>query len=122
MTNFDLSIKKYVNSIANDAQTQAAAVNIGTGTVFTYIVRVTNNGAATVNGTTTVTDPGPAPAGVSVTGVSGTGWTCSRVGNAISCTSTDAILNTQTFPDITIVATTSTATGYFTNTSTVANP
>ncbi len=78
-TSFDLSIKKYVNSIANDAQTQGTAVNIGTGTVFTYITRVTNNGPLIASGTTTVTDPGAIPAGITVTGVSGTGWVCSRL-------------------------------------------
>ena len=54
-------------------------------------------------------------------GASGTGWACALVGNGISCASTDAIANAQSFPDITIAAKTSTATGFFDNTSVVSN-
>jgi hypothetical protein len=120
---FDLSLKKYVNSIAQDAQ-DGSPVSIAPTTAFTYLIRVTNTAlsANAVTGTTTVTDLGPA-AGVNLVGTpTGTGWTCTRVGAGFSCTTIATPAIGANFPDILASATTTAATGTFRNLATVANP
>ncbi len=126
-TTFDLSLKKYVNSVsaANDAQTPATAIPVTAATNYSYVIRVRNNGIATASGLTTVTDPG-------VTGVLfvsspvGTGWACNLTGAGgagFVCTRSDTLAANTDFPDITITAQVlSTTTATYTNTATVANP
>ena len=58
LSNFDLSLKKYVNNLSQDAQ-DGSPVTLNTSTPFNYIIRVTNNGAAATSSLTTVSDAGP---------------------------------------------------------------
>lgn len=120
-TGFDLSLKKYVNSTAQDAQ-DGNAVSLATSAAFNYVIRVTNNGVVTATGTTTVSDPGPAT-GVDFVGTpSGTGWACSTAGRGITCTRNDSLAVGASFPDITVPATTTAANGTFRNLASVSNP
>lgn len=54
-TGFDLAIKKYVDSISQDAQ-PGTPVSVSTNQLVNYIIRVSNLGPATATGTTTVRD------------------------------------------------------------------
>jgi uncharacterized repeat protein (TIGR01451 family) len=95
---FALSLKKYVDSV--DAQ-PGAPVTKNVGDIFNYVIRVTNNGPASVSGTTTVVDT--LPTGVTQSGtVSASPWNCSVSGQTVTCTVTAAIASGANFPDITI--------------------
>jgi uncharacterized repeat protein (TIGR01451 family) len=61
-----------------------------------YMVRVSNTGNAPTSGTVNVTDA--PPAGMSVTSMSGTGWTC----NAAGCSRSDALAAASSYPVITV--------------------
>lgn len=60
------------------------------GTNFTYTLTVNNTGTAATNGSVSVTDA--IPAGLSFVSGIGTGWTCSAVGQNLTCTTTNPIL------------------------------
>jgi len=64
-----------------------------TGAIYT--LTVSNVGTGPTSGTVTVSDS--APAGLTVTGMSGTGWTC-----ATTCTRSDALASGGSYPDITV--------------------
>jgi uncharacterized repeat protein (TIGR01451 family) len=64
----------------------------------TYSITVTNSGFAATSGTVTVTDT--LPAGLSATGISGTGWTC--VLATLTCTRSDALAAGTSYPAITV--------------------
>jgi CSLREA domain-containing protein/uncharacterized repeat protein (TIGR01451 family) len=67
-------------------------VAIGTfrqGQLASYAITVTNSGFADTSGTITVTDT--LPAGLSYSGFTGAGWTCTLPGGTVTC-STDAVL------------------------------
>lgn len=83
---------------------------------------MTNNGPASVSGTTTVTDT--LPEGVSFSGnVTGTTWSCSQATNNFTCTNSGTIASGSTFQVINIpVVTSASASGYINNTATVSNP
>jgi uncharacterized repeat protein (TIGR01451 family) len=80
----------------------------GTGNAFiagqagTYTLTAGNNGPGSTGGqAVTVTDT--LPAGLTQSGVSGTGWNCGgSTGTAVSCTSTTAISSGSSFPAITV--------------------
>jgi uncharacterized repeat protein (TIGR01451 family) len=67
----------------------------GTGT---YTLTVSNVGADPSYGTVTATDN--PPASLTITGLSGTGWSCT-VGTGI-CTRSDALASGSSYPDITV--------------------
>ena len=120
---FDLLLKKYVNSLAQDAQ-DAQPLDFALNTAFNYLLIVTNSASSTtaVTGTTTVSDPGPA-VGIDLVGTpTGAGWTCTRVGRGFSCTTTATPAVGAVFPTIIAPATTTSATGVFRNIATVSNP
>jgi uncharacterized repeat protein (TIGR01451 family) len=119
---FSLSLKKYINSSGVDAQ-PGSEVNMVPGTVFNYIIRVTNDGPDAVTGETVVKDT--LPAGVAIKGIpSGSPWVCNVSGVTVTCSVTAAIAAGQNFPDITIpvelIATTVGQT--IRNDATVSNP
>jgi uncharacterized repeat protein (TIGR01451 family) len=117
---FALSLKKYVNSIANDAQ-PSAPVYVKTGDALSYIIRVTNNGPGVVIGQTTVNDL--LPLGVIINDApTGTGWTCTVSGISITCKSSAATLAGYSFADITIPVKVTATSGMITNTALVSNP
>jgi uncharacterized repeat protein (TIGR01451 family) len=64
----------------------------------TYTLTVSNSGTGPTNGTVTVTES--APAGLTITGLSGTGWSC----GSTSCTRSDALAVGGSYPTITVTA------------------
>ncbi len=87
MNNPDLTISK--SHVGNFTQGQVGAQ---------YTVVVGSNGPGTTSGTITVVDT--PPSGLSITGMSGDGWTCT-VGTA-TCTTTAALARGGTLPPITV--------------------
>jgi uncharacterized protein (TIGR03437 family) len=83
-----------------------------------YTIAVANAGAAgPTNGSVTVTDT--LPTGLTATGASGNGWTCS-VGPTVTCTRSDALSPGSSYPAITLtVNVASNAPASLTNTATV---
>jgi uncharacterized repeat protein (TIGR01451 family) len=83
----------------------------------TYNLAVTNSGGAATIGIVTVTDT--LPAGLTATGISGTGWICTQP--AGPCTRSDALNASASYPPITLtVNVASNAPSSVTNTATVA--
>ena len=117
----DLALKKYVNTV--DAQDNASAVNIQSGTSYVYTVTVQNIGTGIlIASRTTVSDP--LPAGVTLTGLpSGTGWSCSGATGATSftCVRDDGLAAGSFFSTITVPVTVMSQPTYLTNTATVNN-
>ncbi len=64
----------------------------------TYTITVTNIGNTTTSGTVTVADF--LPVGLTATGFSGTGWSCTL--DPLECTRSDALAATASFPDLTL--------------------
>jgi len=106
--------------------TDLAAFMNGPATVsatapLSYPIVIQNNGPNTTAGTTTVVDT--LPAGVTGASGSGTGWTCGAPsGGTITCTSTDAIASTLSYPTLTISMTAPPSSGSITNSATVSSP
>src|SRR5262249_16001029 len=74
-------------------------------------------GNVATSGTVTVNDT--PPAGLTITGVTGTGWTCT--GNAFPCTRSDALNAGSSYPAITVTVTVAgNAAATLTNTATVS--
>ncbi len=71
--------------------------NFTQGQAGTYTVVVSNTGSGASVGTVTVTET--APAGLTITSMSGTGWTC----NATSCTRNNSLAAGTSYPAISIV-------------------
>jgi trimeric autotransporter adhesin len=102
----DLSISKVHNG------------NFGYGDNGSYTITVTNNGPTATSGTTTVADT--LPAGETYVSATGTGWSCSAVGQVVTCTSTAAIANGASFNPITLTVAIATSAGTsLVNTATV---
>ena len=70
------------------------------GQTITFTIRVTNVGNAPTSGTVTVTEA--PPPGLTVTALSGTGWTC--VVATRTCLRADALAPGASYPDITVTA------------------
>jgi uncharacterized repeat protein (TIGR01451 family) len=83
-------LKLTMSHVGNFAQGQTGAV---------YTINVGNIGSGPTNGAVTVSDH--LPFGLTVTGMSGNGWSC-NTGNA-SCTRQDALAIDATWPPITVV-------------------
>jgi uncharacterized repeat protein (TIGR01451 family) len=75
----------------------------------TYTVTVTNAGTALTSGTVSVVDN--PPAGMTVTALAGTGWTCTLATR--TCTRSDALGAAQSYPAITVTATMPSASGTY---------
>ncbi|HEY6802038.1 MAG TPA: hypothetical protein VI306_00535 [Pyrinomonadaceae bacterium] len=67
----------------------------------TYVLTVTNSGTAATSGVVTVVEN--APTGLTVTAMSGTGWTC--VLASFSCTRSNALAAATSYPTITVTVT-----------------
>ncbi len=102
----DLSISK--THVGDFAQGQTGAA---------YTITVSNSAAAATDGSEiTVTDM--LPAGLTATGLSGTGWNCALA--LLSCTRTDVLLQNMSYPSITLVVDVAAdAAAMVTNTATV---
>jgi uncharacterized repeat protein (TIGR01451 family) len=93
-------------------KTQTTAGVITPGQVVTFTIKVMNIGDSPTTGTVTVTEA-PPPA-LTVTALSGSGWTCFVL--TLTCIRSDALAPTLSYPDITVTATVAqTATGTITN-------
>jgi uncharacterized repeat protein (TIGR01451 family) len=83
----------------------------------TYSVTVTNSGTAATSGTVTVVDT--LPAGLTATAISGAGWSC--VLGTLTCTRSDALAVSASYPVITLTVNVSlSAPASVTNTATVS--
>ncbi|MGH8399493.1 MAG: beta strand repeat-containing protein, partial [Gammaproteobacteria bacterium] len=93
--------------------------NFSVGSNGSYTIAIHNNGPAATSGTTTVTDP--LPTGLTFVSGTGTGWSCSAVGQNVTCTTTTSIANGGNANPITLtVAVGSSAANPTNNTATVA--
>ena len=82
-----------------------------------YTITVTNSGTGLTSGTVTVTDT--LPVGLTATGLSGTGWTCTL--GTLTCTRTDVLTAGASYPSITLTVDVSTsAPASVTNTAAVS--
>lgn len=96
------------------------AGNFTRGTNGLCTLLVTNSGpvSGTTSGTVTVNDT--LPAGLTPTSAIGAGWSCNISGQTVSCTRSDALLSSASYPSITVtVAVTQTAPSLVVNTATV---
>lgn len=85
----------------------------------TYTIIVSNVGGGPATGPIFVTDN--IPSSLSVSSVTGPGWTCSTAGRAVDCTRSDSLAAGSSYPSITITVSISpTATGPVVNRATVA--
>lgn len=82
------------------AVVKSHAGDFAAGSNATYTLQVGNIGNTTVSGTTTVEDLLPAGLGF-VSGI-GSGWTCSAVGQLVTCTSSDSVPSYGDMPPITL--------------------
>ncbi|HZW21680.1 DUF6701 domain-containing protein [Noviherbaspirillum sp.] len=84
----------------------------------TYSIIVTNNGPNSEPGPITVVDT--LPSGLSYVSASGSGWSCSAVGQTVTCTRTGSIASGASAPALVLtVAVAANASGTKTNTATV---
>jgi uncharacterized repeat protein (TIGR01451 family) len=83
----------------------------------TYTISVSNAGAGATAGTVTVTDA--LPSGLTATGLSGSGWSCTL--STLTCTRNDALASGGSYPAITLTASVAAnAPSSITNTATVS--
>ncbi len=84
-----------------------------------FTVTVTNSGTPSTIGVVTLTDN--VPAGLTPTAASGSGWTCTVTGATVTCTRSDALAPTTSYPPVTItVNVAASAPASVTNTATVS--
>jgi uncharacterized repeat protein (TIGR01451 family) len=72
-----------------DLKLALTASTFTAGEVGQYRLTVTNRGSATASGPIVITDT--LPTGLTYSKVSGTGWKCSAVGQALTCTNTASL-------------------------------
>jgi len=82
------------------AKSRTDSGSLAPGQPVTFTVRVTNVGGSPTSGTVTVTET--PPAGLTVSALSGSGWTCTVATR--TCTRADALAPTASYPDITVTA------------------
>src|SRR6202034_2496371 len=78
-----------VNGVVDLAVTATTPTSFTVGQPGTYTLGVSNIGSAATTGPITVVDT--LPAGLSYTSVAGAGWSCSAVGQVVTCTSAGPI-------------------------------
>ncbi|HUQ34396.1 MAG TPA: hypothetical protein VM095_19905 [Pyrinomonadaceae bacterium] len=84
----------------------------------TYTITVSNSGTAATSGTVTVTDT--LPAGLTFVSGSAAPWSCSAVGQVVTCTRSDALAPASSYPALTLTVNVSaTAPASVTNTASV---
>lgn len=119
---FDISLKKYIDTPTptGDADTSGSGVYEGYSGSMNYIIRVTNVGPGQTHGETVVTDT--LPSGVSIAGTpSGAGWSCAQIGADLTCRSTDTVLGSSSYSDISIPVIVTTKDAVLTNTALATN-
>ena len=107
-----------INGVPDLTITKSHTGNFTAGQVgATYTVTASNTGTASSTGIVTVTDA--PPAGITITAMAGTGWTCAAP--AGPCTRTDILASGSAYPAITVTVNVAAgATGTLTNSTTVA--
>lgn len=106
---------------ANIAITKTAATTFAVGSNASYTLAVSNAGPQSAAGIITVTDN--LPAGLSYVSGTGTNWTCSNVGAAVTCTHPGPIANAGSLPAITLTVSVAVAAApNVTNSATVSSP
>ena len=92
------------------------------GSNATYELNVSNAGNAAIRGTTTTVSD-TLPSGATPTSVSGTGWSCSISGQAVTCTRSDNLAAGSSYPVIRIQTSIDSGAGSsIDNTASVSNP
>ncbi|MCC6317393.1 MAG: DUF11 domain-containing protein, partial [Gemmatimonadaceae bacterium] len=92
---------------------------VGKPSTYSIVVRNVGNGATV--GAITVTDT--VPAGLTITGASGSGWTCTVTGRVVTCTHPGPLAGGASLPPITVnVIPTASAMPSVTNTARVTTP
>ena len=81
----------------------ASAASLTPGGTGTFTLTVSNSGTVATDGTA-VTVSDPLPLGLTLTGMSGTGWTCTSTGSSVSCARSDVLTAGATYPLITVIA------------------
>src|SRR5439155_1434342 len=93
------SVPTVTSHVQDLTLSQPDAVPIAQGQIgATYTLTVTNVGAGPTSGTVTVTDT--LPAGLTATGLAGSGWTCTLA--TLTCTRSDALAAGASYPPITL--------------------
>ena len=95
-------------------KTHSGTFTVGTPTSYSIVVK--NSGSPSTSGLVTMTDV--QPSGLTFTGATGTGWSCSG-STTIQCTRSDALAAGASYPAITLNVTPSAA-GPVTNTASVS--
>lgn len=96
--------------------------NFSAGANASYTITVTNNGPIAIPTGTTTTVSDTLPAGETFVSGTGTGWSCSAVGQAVTCTSTTSAASGASLPAISLNVTLSQGIGVsVSNTATVSN-
>ena len=94
-------LPRQLEATSRSAKTRTGSGVLLPGQSVTFAVRVTNVGASPTSGTVTVTET--PPAGLTLTGLSGDGWTCTVATR--TCTRADALASKASYPDISVTAT-----------------
>ena len=84
----------------------------------TYTIAVANSGTGSTSGAVTVSDA--VPAGLTPTAAAGTGWSCTVSGQNVSCTRSDALAASASYPAVTLTVNVAANATNVTNTATVA--
>lgn len=95
--------------------------NFTAGLSGSYSLLVSNNGAASLSGPTTITDT--LPSGLSYASATGTGWTCSASGQTVTCSNSASIGGNASLPALTLDVTVGgSAPDSVSNTGSLSNP
>ncbi len=99
--------------------TKSHTGNFARGGTHTYTLTASNSGTGPTAGTVTVADT--LPSGLTPTLASGSGWSCGISLQTVTCTRSDSLASTVSYPAITITVSVSpSATSPLTNTATVS--
>ncbi|MDE3087943.1 MAG: DUF11 domain-containing protein, partial [Chloroflexota bacterium] len=109
-----------VGTIADLVLTKTHSGSFTVGTNGTYTLTVTNNGPSTALGNIVVTDT--LPTGLTFLSGSGIGWTCSAVGQTVTCNHTNDMALSESATFTLSVGVAISAAPSVTNTATVSSP
>jgi uncharacterized repeat protein (TIGR01451 family) len=99
--------------------TKAHSANFTQGQMgATYTITVANSGAAATTGTVTAGDT--VPGGLTPTNASGTGWSCGVVAQVMTCTRSDVLPASTSYPPITLTVNVAGNASNVVNTATVS--
>jgi uncharacterized repeat protein (TIGR01451 family)/fimbrial isopeptide formation D2 family protein len=109
-----------INQLADLTVAKTHPGNFTRGSTGIYSITVTNSGSVATDGTT-VTVSDTVPAGLTPTAASGTGWTCNIASQVVTCTRTNVLNASASYPAISItVGVAQNAASSLTNTASVS--